>query len=231
MSTEPLDSAALYRLMVWLSPAFPVGAFSYSHGLEWLVEAGAVRDEASLQGWVLDVLARGSARSDAILFAHAYRATAEGADASLSAVAELAAALAPSAERHLEAAAQGEAFGDMAGAAWPIASLARLRAATTTPIVYPVAVAVAAADHGIPLRPALLAYLHAFAANLISAGVRLIPLGQSAGQRITAAIESALVAAGETGMAADLDDIGGALFLTDMASMLHETQYTRLFRS
>jgi len=226
-----IENPALYRLMVWLSPSFPVGAFSYSHGLEYLIESRAVTDEASLCAWIKDVLRHGSGLSDGILFAHAWRATRERDGAALRDIVALAAALAPSAERHLETTAQGTAFCNMVRQAWLVPTLDALGDAWDQPVAYPVAVAIAAGDHGIPLGPALLAYLHALSANLVSAGVRLIPLGQSAGQRITAAIEATLAEIAEEAEGARLDEIGSALLLTDIASMRHETQYTRLFRS
>jgi urease accessory protein len=228
--TETLAPDALYRLMAWLSPAFPVGAFSYSHGLEWLIEAGAVRSEADLQGWLHDLLERGSARNDAILFAHSYRATAQHDDTALREIADLAQAFAASAERHLEATAQGEAFAETIGATWAAPSLARLRGKGDF-VTYPIAVSVSCADHGIPLGAALLAYLHAFSANMISAGVRLIPLGQTAGQRITAALAPNISKLALEAQVLTLDDLGTALLAGDLASMQHETQYTRLFRS
>jgi urease accessory protein len=98
-------------------------------------------------------------------------------------------------------------------------------------VAYPVAVAVTAAGHDIHLGPALHAFLHAAIANLISAGVRLIPLGQTDGQRVLAALEPVIAAAAVRAMATPLDGVGGAVFRADIASMRHETQYTRLFRS
>jgi urease accessory protein len=226
----PADVAfsSLHRLMAWLSPSFPVGAFSYSSGLEWAVEAGDVIDAPSLLRWITVVLADGGISCDAALFANTHRAAADGDDRTLHAIAELAVALCPSKERHLETTAQGRAFIEAARGAWPCEALARIPGA---PVAYPVAVAVTAAGHGIPLAPALHAYLHAAAANLISAGVRLIPLGQTDGQRVLAALETAIAATAERAMATPLDDIGSAAFRADLASMRHETQYTRLFRS
>ena len=116
-------------------------------------------------------------------------------------------------------------------AAWPCAALDRFIASWDGAIAYPVAVAVTAAGHAVPLSPALHAFLHAAAANLISAGVRLIPLGQTDGQRVLAALEPAIAATAARAMATALDDIGGAAFRADLAAMRHETQYTRLFRS
>lgn len=225
------DNGALYRLMAWLSPAYPVGAFSYSSGIEWAVEAGDIRDAASLQAWLGVMLRDGSAFCDAVLFAHAHRATAAEDDKALHAVAELAAAFAPSKERHLETTAQGNAFIEATRAAWPCAALDRLQRAWDGAVAYPVAVAVAAAGHGVALAPALAAFLQALAANLVSAGVRLIPLGQTDGQRVLAALEPLVAATAHRAPDAVLDDIGSAAFRADLATARHETQYTRLFRS
>jgi urease accessory protein len=224
-------SAVLFRLMAWLSPAFPVGAFSYSGGLEWAVEAGDIVDARTLQGWLAVVVTEGGGFCDAVIFAQAHRAAATGDDVLLRETAELAAALSPSKERHLETASQGRAFVEAARAAWPCAALARLAALWDGPVAYPVAVAVTAAGHGVPLAPALHAFLHAATANLISAGVRLIPLGQTDGQRVLAALEPAIDATKARAMTTMLDHIGSASFRADIASMRHETQYTRLFRS
>ena len=224
-------SSALYRLMAWLSPSYPVGAFSYSGGIEWAVEAGDIKDAATLKCWLAVVLAEGGAFCDAVFFVHAHRAIAQGGAAALRAVAELAAAFAPSKERLLETTAQGRAFIEATRAAWPCAALDALAAAWDGPVAYPVAVGVAAAGHGIPIEPALNAYLHAVTANLVSAGVRLIPLGQTDGQRLLAALEPVVVATAALALTTRLDDVGSAAFRADIASMRHETQYTRLFRS
>ena len=224
-------ASALYRLMAWLSPAYPVGAFSYSSGIEWAVEAGDIVDAASFRRWLEVIIGSGSAFCDAVLFVHAHRATAADAANPLRDVAELAAAFAPSKERHLETTAQGRAFIEATRAAWPCAALEMLAKAWDGWVAYPVAVGVTAAGHGIPLESALSAYLHAVTANLISAGVRLIPLGQTEGQRLLAALEPAVAAIAARARTTRLDQIGGAAFRADIASMRHETQYTRLFRS
>jgi urease accessory protein len=217
--------------MAWLSPSFPVGAFSYSSGLEWAVEAGDIKDAPSLQRWLTVIIGEGGIFCDAALFANAHRAVADGGDALMRAIAELAVALAPSRERHLETTSQGRAFVEAVRAAWPCAALDAFTAVWNGPIAYPVAVAVTAAGHGVPLAPALHAFLHAATANLISAGVRLIPLGQTDGQRVLAALEPTIAAAAGRAVTTAPDDIGGAAFRADLASMRHETQYTRLFRS
>jgi urease accessory protein len=224
------DPPILSRLMIWLSPAYPVGGFSYSHGLEWTVEAGTVRDAATLGDWVEDILSRGAGRSDGIFLAEAWRAVTAGDERRLSETAELAAAFAPSAERRLETLAQGAAFLAATRAAWPSATLDRL-AAQVDEIAYPVAVGACAAAHGLPLTATAQAYLQAFAANLVSAGVRLIPLGQTDGLRVLARLEPLIPPLVTRALRAGLDDIGGASVMADIASMRHETQYTRLFRS
>ncbi len=187
--TSTLGTGALYRLMAWLSPAYPVGAFSYSGGLEWAVEAGDITDAASLADWLSVMIRDGGGFCDAVFLVHAHRAAATGDDAALAAVAELAAAMAPSRERFLETTAQGRAFFETTRAAWGCAALERLAAAWNGPLAYPVAVAVASAGHGIALEPALAAFLQAVASNLVSAGMRLIPLGQTDGQRVVAKLE------------------------------------------
>ncbi len=224
-------ASSLFRLMAWLSPSFPVGAFSYSSGLEWAVEAGDITNAATLARWLTVIIGDGGVSCDAALFANAYRATAANDGALLRATAELAVALAPSKERHLETTSQGRAFVEAARAAWPCAALDRLGELCEGPIAYPVAVAVTAAGHGVPLTPAVHAYLHAGAANLISAGVRLVPLGQTDGQRVLAALEPVVAATAVRAIATPLDDIGSAAFRADLAAMRHEAQYTRLFRS
>jgi urease accessory protein len=217
--------------MAWLSPAYPVGAFSYSSGIEWAVESGDIRDAETLKHWLTVIIAEGGGFCDAVFFAHVHRAIQANDDAALRAVAELAAAFAPSKERHLETTAQGRAFVEATRAAWPCDALDTLARAWDGPVAYPVAVGVAAAGHGVALEPALGAYLHAVTANLISAGVRLVPLGQTDGQRLLAAFEPIVAATAARAIATPLEHVGGAAFRADLASMLHETQYTRLFRS
>jgi urease accessory protein len=225
------EEAALYRLMAWLSPAYPVGAFSYSSGIEWAAESGDITNAESFRRWLGVIIESGSAFCDAALFVHAHRAAAADDWDALRVVAELAAAFVPSKERHLETTAQGRAFIEATRAAWPCVALDRLVETWQGPLAYPVAVGVTAAGHGIAVEPALSAYLHAVTANLISAGVRLVPLGQTEGQRLLAAHELVVAATAARALATPLDQIGSAAFRADIASMRHETQYTRLFRS
>jgi urease accessory protein len=225
------DHAALYRLLTWLSPSFPVGGFSYSSGIEWAVEAGDIKDAASLRDWLAAVLTDGSGFCDGVFLAQAHRATEAGDHAVLRNISELAAAFVPSRERQLETSAQGRAFIEIARAAWDCDGLDQAVAACNGAIVYPVAVGIVSAAHAIPLVPSLHAFLHALVSNWISAGARLIPLGQTDSQRVLAALEPVVAATAGRAIAATLDDLGSATFRADLASMRHETQYTRLFRS
>jgi urease accessory protein len=215
--------------MTWLSPAFPVGGFSYSHGLEWVVETGKVTDAAALGGWIEDILIHGTGRTDAIFLAQAWRAVAANDAAALREVTELAAAFAPSAERRLETLAQGAAFMSAVKAVWPHRAISDLSAQQE--IAYPVAVGACAAAHALPLAETAHAFVQAFAANLVSAGVRLVPLGQTDGLRVIARLEPLIPRIVASALGASLDDVGGIAVMADIASMRHETQYTRLFRS
>ncbi len=215
------DTAALARLMTWLSPSFPTGAFAYSHGLEWAVETQDIRDGETLRCWLETLVAHGSGRNDTILLRHAHRAATDP-DA-LSRIAAIARATASSRERHDEAIAQGRAF-LLAAAPWTPPAMP-----DKTP--YAVAAGAMAGAHGIDEDTVAHLYLQTFIANLISAAVRLVPLGQTSGLRTLAALEPVILATAAATLGESLDDLGGCAFLSDIAAMRHETQYTRLFRS
>jgi urease accessory protein len=226
-----IDAAALFRLMAWLSPAYPVGAFSYSSGIEWAVEAGDIKDAATLQQWLEVTIGEGGGFCDAVFLVHAHRAVAGNDDAALRAAAELASVLVPSKERLLETTVQGRAFIDAARAAWPCPALSRLDTAWQGAIALPVAVGVTCAGHRIDCQSALHGFLQAQAANWISAGLRLIPLGQTDGQRVLAALEPNVALTAARALTTPLDEVGSCALRADLASMRHETQYTRLFRT
>jgi urease accessory protein len=229
------DDGALYHLLTWLSPSYPVGAFAHSSGIEWAVEAGWITDRASLEAWLDAVLTEGAGWNDAVLFAYAYRAATAGDRPALGAMAELAGAVHPAAERRLESLAQGEAFRRIALATVPEAQAAAIAHCTGDDLAYPIAVASLAAGHAIALQAALTAYLHALIANLVSAAQRLVPLGQTDGQKAILAL--ALMVAKTVQRAAALPPgdpfpfLGSATWMADLAAMAHETQYTRLFRT
>lgn len=218
---EPRDPAAIMRLLTWLSPGFPTGAFAYSHGLEWAVETHDIRDGETLFDWLAEVIGQGSARTDTILLRHAYRAAHD--PAALRSLVALALATAAGRERHDEALAQGRAF-LRAAVGWGVPDLP-----DDTP--YAVAVGAMAGTHGIDEDTTAGAYLQTFAGNLISAAVRLVPLGQTTGLQTLAALEPVILRTAAATKDATLDDLGGCAFRSDLAAMRHETQYTRLFRS
>jgi urease accessory protein len=220
-TSDPL--LRLIRLLTWLSPAFPTGGFAYSHGLEWNVEAGDLTDETTLHDWVADLLCHGTGWSDAILLRHAHAADPDD----LAALCELGTALSFGRERRLETCAQGAAFA-RAGSLW---GGLRITALADKEVPYPIAVGALAADHGIPCDFAAAAYLQAFAASLLSAAVRLIPLGQTAGLRVLAKMEPVIAGLVAQTRSAGLYDLGGACFRSDIAALRHENQRTRLFRT
>ncbi|MFD1697530.1 urease accessory protein UreF [Roseibium aestuarii] len=237
---DALDTATLYRLLAFLSPAFPIGAFTYSHGLEQVIDEGDVRDAASLQAWLQDVLTHGAGRSDGILLVETLRAAHSGDRAAVEDLIELGLALQPSKERHLESSAQGTAFMGAVTAAWaPEATTPASRLLANLTMgedrietwPYPVAVGLVAAAWAVPEDAILTAFLHAFAANMVSVAIRAVPLGQSDGQRCLAAAQGRIATLTDRIRASGLEDLGTAGLLTDIASMAHETKYSRLFRS
>jgi urease accessory protein len=216
------------ELLIWLSPAFPVGAFAFSHGLEMAVERGWVTTRHALEDWLADVVEHGSLRTDVILLAAAWRA-AESADGeALRQANDWACALQPSAERHLETVTQGASFVAAIRAAWPAP---RLDLMPEEHIAYPVAVGAVAALHGMPLEATALAYGVAFVSNFASAAIRLGVIGHSDGQRVVAVLLPKLQALAYRSCHLTLDEIGSATLRADLASLFHETQYSRLFRS
>jgi urease accessory protein len=289
MSPEPPSDpknrgAALYRLLAWLSPGFPVGAFSYSHGLEAAAAAGMAHDRVTLQGWIAAIVVQGSGRIDADILRDAYRAAEAGDPAALAAANQRGCTYRATAELALEASQQGEAFLRTCLAAWPDAFLEAWAAPHPSPrpasaergssarprlaiphlavgeredvaqaapcvpsprlqgegqgegpfhagVCHSAVFGAAAAGAGIALDDALIGYLQAFAANLMSAGLRLGLIGQTDGQRILAALEPIIAEAAAAAATRDPADFGAATFAVDLASMAHETQYSRLFRS
>ena len=219
------------RLLTWFSPGFPIGAYAYSHGLEWAVERGWVCDRATLTEWLRDLLAHGAIRNDMILLVEASRVTAEGNWPKLSQVNDLALALQPSAERHLEIVTQGNAFLETVRAAWGRPGLDDVATALAPDVAYPVAVGAAAAVHDLGRAEVLHAFALAAISNLTSAAIRLSAVGQTDAQRTIAALMANISEQAANARAATLDDIGGVVYRSDIASLAHETQYTRLFRS
>jgi urease accessory protein len=222
---------ALYRLLTWLSPAYPVGAYTYSHGLEAAVEAGSVAKRDGLIAYVTAALLRGAGRVDGALLVAAHRGMVKGDDKALDEIAELGAAWRGTVETALEAEAQGTAFTNVTLAAWATPRFAAFAARHPRQLAHAVAFGAAAAAQGIPARDATFGFLSAFAANLVSAGVRLVPLGQTDGQLAIAALQPAVASATEAALHADLARLGTAAPMLDNFSLRHETQYTRLFRS
>jgi urease accessory protein len=225
---------ALLRLQSWLSPSFPTGSYSYSHSLEWAVEAGHVNDHESLVDWLEADLCYGSGRNEAIFFSEAWSSARDDNRAKLFEIAELASAFRGTSEFALESSQHASACHSMLRHVWPdrlLDALSQWLSERHVPPALSVVLGVRSAREGIPVGLALPAYLQSYLANLVTAGVRLIPLGQTDGQRAIAALEAAVLTASAQARNATIDDLGSAAFMVDLASMWHETQYTRLFRS
>ncbi|WP_245267274.1 urease accessory UreF family protein [Methylosinus sp. LW3] len=224
---EPRDW--LLSLLTFMSPAYPVGGFAFSHGLEWAVETGDVSDRGGLQAYIGAALEKGGGWCDLVFLAAAWRAARANDVDGLDVTADLAAAWRSSAETALESRHQGAAFARATCAAFPGSPLDALAARRAGEIAFPVAVGAAAVNA--PLDAALCAFAHAFAANLVSAGVRLIPLGQTDGLLALAALTPIIMRAARAAETTPLDTLTTSALRIDIASMRHETQYTRLFRS
>ena len=218
------DPVALQRLMTWLSPAFPVGGFAWSQGLETAIGDGRIDDATSLRDWIGGSLAHGALKTDAILLAHAYRDHEDSG--ALGELAALGLALGVASERHLETTLTGETFA-IAARAWPSDVFARL----PQPCPYPIAVGAIAGAHAIALGETLIGYLTAAAHMQVSVAVRLVPLGQTAGLQVMAGLEPAIAERAAAAASASLDDLGGIAYAADIAQMRHETIGTRIFRS
>lgn len=224
----------LLRLQTWLSPAFPIGAYSYSHGLEWAVESGEVRDRASLVDWLSADLQYGSGRNEAIFFSVASRCALPEEHQRLLEVAELASVWRGTAEFALESAQQAASCLSTLRQVWPDPMLDWLAAQLGQRSMLAslaVVLGVGSALQGVDVALALPAFLQSYTANLATAAVRLIPLGQTDGQRVIAELESVVLLSSVQALKSSLEELGSAAFMVDLASMAHETQYTRLFRS
>ena len=229
-TTPVLSDAAFHRLLVWNSPSYPIGSFTYSHGLETAVEDGRIKTATDVVSYVEAVLARGGGWVDAVLFVHAWQAA--GDDTAFDELSELAAAFRGSSETALEARQQGSSFLTVTRKAWPHPALDAFAARNgSQPIAHCAVMALACAAHGVPLEPALHAMLHATAANLVSAGVRLVPLGQTDGQLALAALTPLIEGIAARALITPLSNLGTAAPELELASIAHETLYTRLFRS
>ena len=216
ITTEPRQ---LLQLLAFMSPAFPIGSFAYSHGLEWAIDNRAVTSADGVREWIESLLAHGSGWNDAVLFAAAFDAN----HVARQEIDELALALVASRERALETSDLGQSFAK--------ATATLLKGEAKDFQTYPVAVAAACGDGGIGKHAALLAFLQAFSNNLIAVAVRLIPLGQTKGLEVMRDLMTIIVETAGRAMASSLDDLGSSTLLSDIASMKHETQYSRVFRS
>lgn len=218
------DTQALLRLMAWLSPAFPIGGFAWSGGLERAVHDRLVADADGLCAWLDRLIGHGALWTDSVLLVEAWRSHQDAA--ALTTVAELGLALAGSAERHGETLSLGRGFAAGA-AAWPATVFDIL----PEDLPFPVAVGAVAAAHGVRLEHSLAAFLHAAVSQGVSAAIRLGVCGQADGLRVLAGLEPAIEALAARAASLTLDDLGSAAVQAEISCLRHETQHSRLFRS
>ena len=233
-NAEGLSDGQLYRLLTWFSPGFPIGAFSYSHGLETAAAGGRVHDRETLRRWIAAILAHGAGRIDADTLREAHRAASAQDLEALAATNARGLAFRGTSEMVLETAAQGEAFLSTCRAAWPDPVLERwgaILSAAGEGVCHPAAAGAVTARAGIPLGCAMTAYLQTMAANLVSAALRLGIVGQTDGQRVLAALEPVVASAVASALTRNPAGFGSATLAIELASMAHEIQYSRLFRS
>lgn len=226
--TEPQIPA---KAMIWFSPAFPVGAYAYSQGLEAAVQQGLVNTHADLLAWLKAIIANGSLRNDLILLGQAWRSTLAGDIDDLIDCNDRAVALAPSATRHLETTQQGRSFADVIAASWPAEGQTDTFDRLDGDIAYPVAIGIAGALHGLPLAGLAHGFALGFATNFVSAAIRLSVIGQTDAQRVLADLAGCTKEAAEQASTLSLDDLGSFTPMADYAAIAHETLYSRLFRS
>ena len=229
-----ITDRSLLNLMNWLSPSFPVGGYAYSHGIEFAVEDGRIKNEQQLVSWVEAALVQGSGRTDGLLFVEAWHATTENDLDRLRYTIELGHVWRSTSEMALENKAQGQAFFDTVKQTQKIPKLKKiydLIDSEKRELASSVAVAIISAALEVPLKQALLAYYFSFSANLISAGVRLIPLGQIAGQSCIESLKTIVENTTVAAIEGDFNKLGSSAPIIDWALMKHETQYSRLFRS
>lgn len=219
----------LYRLLTWTSPAYPIGGYAFSHGLENAVERALITDADSTREWIADLILIGDGQADLVFVSQGWESGDD--EQAISQVADMALAFQPTAEIRLESVAQGSAFLKTTASAWGCDATDRLQERLGSVAVYPVVFGAVARHSGVDKSDALHAYAHGFVANLVSAAVRLVPLGQTDGQIITSALMAAVLNAVSSAIDTPLDDVSSSCIMADIASMQHEVQYTRLFRS
>jgi len=215
------DHQSLLQLMTWLSPVFPTGGFSYSHGLEAAIGDGLVESPDDLSDWIVTLISRGSLWNDCVLLVEATRQSDAG---EIRAVSRMAEALAGSCERNLETMSQGAAF-LAAARGWCDGK------EIPDQIALPVAVGALCSINDIDIEVALVAFLNAFASNQIQAALRLMKLGQQNGVWVQQQLEQAILMIAKRACQSTLDDLGSATVIAEIAAMKHETMNSRIFRT
>ncbi len=224
-----MDSTALLTLLQLTSPALPVGAYSYSEGLETLVDQGLIKSAADLQTWLIESLATGSIRIEAATLIRAHRAWTQGDQQNLIYWNHWLSATRETAELQQQNWQMGRSLLKLLQDLYPQSDWSGWSMKENWNMVIVFALAAGLAD--IDEYTAVLGYLHSWASNLVSAGVKLIPLGQTAGQKLVLQLAEPIKINADRSLTLPDDQLFSCSWGLAIASMTHETQYSRLFRS
>lgn len=226
-----MTTDSTYKLQTWFSPSYPVGAYTYSHGLENAFEIEAIKNVTEAIDWISDIITNGNGLADAVFLAEAYNAAVDGNDEQLINITEYATAFCATAELRLESESQGAAFLEVIKNVETNPDLHKILTLCPPPYPYAVVVGAAAGAQAIPLPQLITAFLHSFVSNMSSALVRIVPFGQTDGQRIIAALAPLVAQTAQKAITTNYQNLTTSTMMVDLTSMQHETQYTRLFRS
>ena len=225
------DPHALVRLLQLASPALPIGAYSYSQGLEWAVEAGVVRDAASAQRWIGGLLVHVQAEGEAAVLARLAAAAGSGDWQAFARWNAWFRASRESSELLAETLQMGGSLAKLLADLDVLDGAARTALAANAPVALPAAFALAARAFGVPADATVTGYLWSWLENQALAAIKLVPLGQVAGQKLLLALGGEVPAAVARARSAPDDDVTSFAPGLALASIRHETQYSRLFRS
>ena len=214
----------ILKLLTWNNQSFPIGSYCFSSGLEFAVESKLIQSGKDLQYWLNDLLKYGSLYSDALILLEAWKLASKKENNKINDLNNFAVSLNQSNEKYIENYEQGKSFIKITEDAWNHKYISKK-------LVYPIAYAVAAVQENINMEDVLICYLHSSLCNLLAAGIKLIPLGQTEGQKIQIALNTYIEEEYKNILKKNFNDIGNCGWVNDIISMKHENQFTRTFRT
>tara|TARA_B100001248_G_scaffold129623_1_gene97190 strand:- start:147 stop:860 length:714 start_codon:yes stop_codon:yes gene_type:complete len=221
----------LHTVLTWFSPSYPIGSYAYSHGLEYAVEEGLVKDPQTLLGWIRDLLFFGTGYNDSIIINSIYDSVANDNCVEFDYISQIANAIKPTKEIALESYQQGVSFKNILMDVYSNSNLTFYLNRLDDCITYPSVVGVAGGIFEVEKKLLLHSYLHAFTSNILSAALRIMPIGQTEIQKIIFQMKGNVEEMTNKSLGLSLSDLGSSVFISDWASSKHQNQYTRLFRS